>query len=325
MVLAMLVLVTGAAGALGRALVPRLVGAGCEVRALDRPSPGLARLARERGVRALEGDVRDAGLLGQALEGARAVVHLAALVPPLTERSPSLAEDVNVGATLTLVRLAERRPERPRLVYPSSVVVFGPSAPEPAPAPKGAGDLVLATDRYSAHKLACEALLRDASLPSIALRLGVVLRPLDQKVSTASLGAMLRVHPDTPIELVHPDDAADALLAAACLGGDERHVVAVGGGPGLRVRHRDLWAMLLGAAGLEAPPDALFGREPYYTSWLSDEGHRLLGHATRGREALLATWRHDLARARPFAPLARPLVRAALGLVPLGGRAAGGA
>jgi nucleoside-diphosphate-sugar epimerase len=305
------------------------------VRALDRAGPALARLARterperdgrhERAARraspegpsarveVLEGDVRDRRLLSAALSGVDAVVHLAALVPPLTEQEPSLAESINVGATLELVRLAERAGSSPRFVYPSSVVVYGPSPPDERPTPRGAGDPVVATDRYSAHKLACESILRASSLPFVALRLGVVLRPRDQKVSRASLAAMRRVHPDTPIELLHPADAADAMLAAVRLASSESHVVSVGGGPGLRLRHRDLWAMLLSAAGLAPPPDALFGREPYYTSWLSSEGHRLLGHATRDREALMATWRDELAAVRPLGALARPLVRAALG------------
>ena len=68
-----LVLVTGATGGLGRALVPRLVSAGYDVRILSRQD----RPARPDGVEAVRGDVLTGHGLDRAVSGVDAVVHCA--------------------------------------------------------------------------------------------------------------------------------------------------------------------------------------------------------------------------------------------------------
>ena len=45
-----------------------------------------------------------------------AVIHLAAVIPPLCYAKPQLAYKVNVGATENLVKAAEAQPKPPRLV-----------------------------------------------------------------------------------------------------------------------------------------------------------------------------------------------------------------
>src|SRR5947207_3030873 len=58
-----------------------------------------------------------------------AVIHLAAIIPPLIYRKPKLARRVNVEATATVVRTAEAQPTPPRFVQASSNAVFGPRNP----------------------------------------------------------------------------------------------------------------------------------------------------------------------------------------------------
>ncbi len=49
------------------------------------------------------GDITNPDSLRSALEGVDAVIHLAAIIPPATERMPDLAQKVNVDATRNLV------------------------------------------------------------------------------------------------------------------------------------------------------------------------------------------------------------------------------
>src|SRR4051812_28701557 len=72
-----LVLVTGASGFLGSALVETFRGAGYPVRALVRASSVCTNLTRSD-VEIAEGDLRDRGSLAGALKGARYLVHAAA-------------------------------------------------------------------------------------------------------------------------------------------------------------------------------------------------------------------------------------------------------
>src|SRR3954469_15492983 len=68
------VLLTGATGLVGSRLLPRLVDAGFDCRALVRRDAELPA-----GVTGVRGDLFDSESLREALEGIEAVVHLAAL------------------------------------------------------------------------------------------------------------------------------------------------------------------------------------------------------------------------------------------------------
>mgnify|MGYP001362358872 CR=1 FL=1 len=99
-------LITGGAGYIGIELVDELLHAGDEVTVLDRLLHGQTDRAdelRERGVTVIEGDIRDPVARGHALQGAEAVVHLAAIVgDPACARDPQLAQEVNVDASFAL-------------------------------------------------------------------------------------------------------------------------------------------------------------------------------------------------------------------------------
>ncbi|MDA0183007.1 NAD-dependent epimerase/dehydratase family protein [Solirubrobacter phytolaccae] len=109
-------LVTGGAGYIGMELCDELLQSGHDVTVLDRLLHGQADHAqalRERGVTVVEGDIRDPVARGHALQGADAVVHLAAIVgDPACARDPELANEVNVEASLALASEAAGQVER---------------------------------------------------------------------------------------------------------------------------------------------------------------------------------------------------------------------
>jgi nucleoside-diphosphate-sugar epimerase len=122
------VLVTGAAGFMGRHLVRRLAQEGSPVRALDlEPRPAALALP---GVTYAQGDVRDRALLSELLPGVDTVFHLAS-VHLSVHAAPSLFRSVNVEAAEGLVTLCAGAGVR-RIVHTSSVGVFGHVADPPA-------------------------------------------------------------------------------------------------------------------------------------------------------------------------------------------------
>lgn len=112
------VLVTGANGHLGAALVRALLDAGRPVRALVHSNAGaLAGLDVER----VHGDVRDAASVRRATGGCAVVHHLAALVR-LHPWDLGPMEAVNVGGVRNVAEAA--RAEGARLVHYSSIYAF---------------------------------------------------------------------------------------------------------------------------------------------------------------------------------------------------------
>ncbi len=144
----MRVLVTGAAGFIGSHIAETMRAAGHEVRGLDSLTPAVHN-GRPDHVDAdlVVGDVRDPAVVDGALAGMDAVCHQAAMVGLGVDLSDlPLYSDVNVTGTAVLLE-AMGRHGIPRLVFASSMVVYGEGAYDCAahgrvrPAPRDPGDL----------------------------------------------------------------------------------------------------------------------------------------------------------------------------------------
>jgi dihydroflavonol-4-reductase len=115
-------LVTGAAGFIGSAVVRRLLGRGRAVRCCVEPGADRQNLAG-LDVEIVEADVNDRHAIGRALEGCRALYHLAAIYK-LWLPDDSLMYEVNVEGTKTVL-FAALRAGLERVVYTSSIAAVG--------------------------------------------------------------------------------------------------------------------------------------------------------------------------------------------------------
>lgn len=119
--------VTGGCGFLGRHLVRLLLEEEPDLRELRvfdlHLDPDLPDDPR---VRALRGDVGDAGAVGRALEGADVVLHTAALVDVWGNADPQSIARVNVQGTKALLRGCRSAGVR-CLIFTSSMEVVGPN------------------------------------------------------------------------------------------------------------------------------------------------------------------------------------------------------
>jgi UDP-glucose 4-epimerase len=121
-----LVVVTGATGAVGPAVVRACLAAGRRVRtfSLDAAPVGLLPAA----VEARTGDICDGEAVRSAVAGAQTVVHLAAFLHQFKAAADldRRFERINVGGTENVMRAATVAGVR-RVVFLSTIAVYGPS------------------------------------------------------------------------------------------------------------------------------------------------------------------------------------------------------
>lgn len=266
------VLVTGGAGFIGRALVERLVRGGGEVTVLDDLSSGdAARL--DPGARLIEASVTDPGAVAEAVSGADAVFHLAAIAS-VARCNEDLAAShrVNLGGFVNVLEAAAARKDRPALVYASSAAVYGDN-PE-APLKESARPRPLSP--YGADKLGCELHASAAAtvhgVRSTGLRFFNVYGPGQDPGSPYS-GVISRFHRAAARgegvtvfgdglqtrDFVFVGDVVDALLAAAMrTAGEAAEILNVCTGRETAVL--DLAGLLAGLTGRAVPVTHAPGR-----------------------------------------------------------------
>ncbi len=178
------VVVTGARGFIGRVLVKRLLTDGLGGRRVDRLTAVDLAAAPEFGdarVHEVVGSLTDRAVRARACDAAvDAVFHLASVPGGQAERDYALGRAVNLDATVALLEALSRQAAPPRFIYASTVAVYG----EPLPGVVDEATVPAPALTYGAHKLACEALVADASrrgwVEGSSLRLpGIVARPGD--------------------------------------------------------------------------------------------------------------------------------------------------
>jgi nucleoside-diphosphate-sugar epimerase len=170
-----MILITGAAGFIGRAVCARLAELGLDLLGVDRgfpaPLPG----------RAVQGDLCDPAFVATLFEehSFQAVVHLSSLLNTASRRDPEAAMRVNIGGSLGLLAAAARS-GAPRFIYGSSISVYGTKryeehgevSEEASAAPE---DIYGASKRFV--EIAGETDRQAGKLPFVALRISSVVGP----------------------------------------------------------------------------------------------------------------------------------------------------
>ena len=119
------ILLTGAGGFVGRELGRLLVGAGHALVGIDTDAGGIPA-----GIRAVAGDLADPAVRAEALgTGCDALIHLATVPGGAAEADPSASRRINVDAMYDLLVEASALKPGLRVVYASSIAVFGDPLP----------------------------------------------------------------------------------------------------------------------------------------------------------------------------------------------------
>jgi dihydroflavonol-4-reductase len=227
-----MILVTGASGFVGSAVLRRLIAAGQRVRALVRPTSDRRNLDGLE-VEVVEGDLMSPPSLRAALDGCDGLFHVAADYR-LWTRDPEKMFAANVDGS-RMIMLAAADAGVQRIVYTSSVatlgIVQGGSGNEDTSV--GFDDMIgpYKQSKFMAEK-EVQALFQSDRLPVVIVNPSTPVGPRDIKptptgrmIVEAASGRM-PAYVDTGLNVVHVDDvAAGHLLAYAKGTPGERYVL----------------------------------------------------------------------------------------------------
>ena len=308
----MRVVVTGATGNIGTALVDRLVASGHDVHGLARRPPEAGPYADGARWTRLDLTAEDRHLqLRQAFAGADAVVHLAWGFQPT--RNTAYLQRLDVGGTAAVLRAA-RAARVPHLVHVSSLGAYSPGdGDEPVDESWPTGGTPWLP--YSLHKSAAERLLdaheaHPGQAPVVArVRPSLVARrevggALDRYTLPSLLpAAVLGMLPVLPldrrfrVQLTHSSDVAEGI--AAILEGRATGAFNLAAGPLLT---RDDVARALHARPVHLPWRVLRAAasaawhlrlQPVDPGWLDMAWHVPVLSSRRARDELGWQPRHD--------------------------------
>jgi nucleoside-diphosphate-sugar epimerase len=183
------VLVTGASGKLGQAVIEELLAHDYEVVAADRRPPPLPRPE----VRFVEIELGDVGQVTTAMSGAQAVIHMGAIPGP-NRQADEVVFANNTCATFAVLQAAQLQGVH-RAVIASSISALGPSfSPTPTTplyAPVDEDHPLLGADAYALSKEVDERTAamfhRRTGMAVAALRFSFVARPDEVGESVAGV------------------------------------------------------------------------------------------------------------------------------------------
>ncbi len=172
------VVITGGAGFIGSNLIPFLATSGLyEIYAIDNESLGRLERIKVKGVTCIKGDILDTKLMGEVLESADTLVHLAADTRVMDSiANPDFNFRINVEGTFTLLRQAQRAGVRRFINASTGGAILGEIPPpvheNMAPQP---------LSPYGASKLAgegyCSAFSECYGLSAVSLRFSNIFGP----------------------------------------------------------------------------------------------------------------------------------------------------
>ncbi len=320
----MKVLVTGGLGNIGSAVVRTLLEDGAEVRIFEqatkvnlrKAADAAARVARAAGhligigggvVRRAEvawGDLGDGSGLAEAVEGCDGVVHMAYIIPPVSERRVAWARNINVEGTRRLLDACRAGGRNPRFVFASSISVYGNSQGKQPP--RRVGDELGPIDAYGKMKVECEGMVRESGLPWTILRVAAAPTIDWQRIDPI----MFEIPLTDRIEFVHPEDAGFAFAKAVQAPEAAGRILQIGGGPRCRMHQYEFMRKSLTMLGVGMLPREAFGPKNYHTDWMdTDESEALFHYQRKTFDDFLREQRARYGWRRPLTVVGRPIAR----------------
>ncbi|HPJ22828.1 MAG TPA: NAD(P)-dependent oxidoreductase, partial [Clostridia bacterium] len=310
----MKVLITGAYGNIGKAVLEEVLARGHEVTVFEQKSRRTVKAAKQYSNRinkTIFGDIVEYSNVKEAVRGMDAVIHLAAIIPPAS-RNRELCYMVNVDGTANVAKAIVEDGDKAVLIHSSSCSVMGPTqAQEP---PVRVDQKPKPIDDYTKSKVISEEKVRSSGVTRYCItRLGAVMPSKGVwKFSTLAYGFEFPFY--SRIEMVLDSDVGLAQITAAeklkLNVIESGNIYFLGGGDRCRLTYGEFMNGLLGAIGIPALKKESFTCKENFLDWLDTKKAQIdLSFQRYTFEDYKRIFRNNMRRYLPFTKLFGRLVK----------------
>ncbi len=262
------ILLTGASGTVGFEVLKQLLEKKCyNISVFDKKTKISVEklMPYESKVNLTFGDITKPSDF-ENLTNIDAVIHLAAIIPPLADDYPELAQKVNTQGTQNLIQQLEKHSPKAFLIYSSSISVYGDRIENPYIT---VDDPLIPSegDAYAETKIAAEKSLQESNLDWTIFRLAAIMG--NHKISKLMFHQPL----NTALEICTPRDTARALVNALDNQSElSRKFFNLGGGESCRISYEHFLERsfaILGLGELDFPERA-FADKNFHCGFYAD-------------------------------------------------------
>lgn len=202
------ILLTGASGNIGYQTLKQLIEKDkYNITAFDIDSKSSRKKLeplRDK-INIIYGSITDAKKVEEVVKDYDIIIHLAAIIPPMSDKKPKLAYQVNYEGTKNIVN-AIKENGKGSLLFSSSVAVYGDRLEKPYI--RITDEFNPAEDYYASLKIECENMIKNANIDYSIFRLTAIMgRPEIDPL-------MFHMPLETKLEILSSIDAARAFVNA---------------------------------------------------------------------------------------------------------------
>jgi len=265
------VLVTGGAGSVGLEVLKELQQhkKWYQIKVLERNTYEVLRKLKpfRKDVQLILGDINDHAVLEKAAKDVDFVIHLAAVIPPLADRDPELASQVNVAGTRKLVQAIEKHSPGAFFLYTSSISVYGDRVNNPMIT---VNDPLLPSlgDEYALTKISAEKIIRKSNLQWSIFRLSAIMGP-----QTRMDPIFFHMPLNTSLEIATARDTGFALVESIYHTGELKgRIFNLSGGESCRTTYREFLNRVFQSMGLDKLhlPEKAFAQKNFHCGYYAD-------------------------------------------------------
>ena len=279
----MKILITGAFGNIGKAVIEEAHKRHHEIIVFEinnKKTRKDARKYRNKIKNAIFGDIRNFEDIRMAVQKCDAVIHLAAIIPPISKKHRELTMDVNYGGTIKLINAIKETKRMIPLIFTSSVSVMGPTQLQDKLVDRN--DPLVITGNYEESKIKCENFLKENADNYLIFRLAGVLPTFSVMSFTSSLPLLEEIfdmHHDMRLEMIMAKDVATALvtgvekLKSGATRKNQAYILGGGKKNGWQLKGGEFLSRLFESLSLHMPDQRYFTQDinSYHLDWYDTE------------------------------------------------------